>query len=356
MLHTYWIDIVGTCNLRCPSCATGNFRKSDFQGEEKALGFMAFDMFERILEKIAAERPNERCSIQLYNWGEPLLHPQVANFIAKVKSYPLFRCGISTNLSHKADLLRVIRAKPDYLRISLSGYFQSTYERTHRRGDINLVKSNMFMLRHLLDRLKVPVVVEVAYHVYRHNAGEDLDRMQALCAELGFKLAPIWASFYPVEKVMAYFDGHVGDADRETISWLAVTPDELHAAAQPHRAEPCSLQQHQTAINHDGAVQLCCATYDPAYVIAADFLATSADKLLAMKGQNATCDACIAGGFHSMMLYQGIGTVEPVANARTKERGSHVRLVNGKLEREDHESSPAGLSKTDPSFVRQGVL
>lgn len=342
MLHTYWIDIVGTCNLRCPSCATGNFRKSDFQGEEKALGFMAFDMFERILEKIAAERPKERTRIELYNWGEPLLHPRAADFIAKVKSYPLFRCGISSNLSHKVDLLRVVRAQPDWIRVSLSGYFQQTYGRTHRRGDINLVKSNMFMLRHLIDRLKSPIAVEVSYHVYRHNAGEDLERMQALCDELGFKFAPVWASFYPVEKVMAYFDGHVGEADRETISWLAVTPEEFHAAAQPHRADPCRLQEHQTAINHDGAVQLCCATYDPAHVIAPDFLATPAAELAAEKARNATCDACIAGGYHAMMMYRGMDALEPLANARIAERGSKVRLVAGKIVASDIGATPDG--------------
>jgi hypothetical protein len=126
---------------------------------------------------------------------------------------------------------------------------------------------------------------------------------------------------------MAYSAGQISQADQETVSLLAIEPKDLLKAAQAHRAEPCRLQEDQTAINYDGSVQLCCATYDPALVVAPDFLAIRAEELMSRKCTHATCNQCIAGGFHSMMMYHGIEAVEAQANAHIAENGAHFRLV-----------------------------
>jgi MoaA/NifB/PqqE/SkfB family radical SAM enzyme len=328
-MHTYWIDIVGTCNLRCPSCPTGNYRQSEFLDDQKPLGFMSPDKLSEILEKIAREQAGRGARIELYNWGEPLLHPKAPELIAMVKSYRGFRCGISSNLSLKVDLSAVVAARPDWFRVSLSGFYPATYSLTHRRGDVDLVKANMRKLREAMDVHALTIPVEVAYHLYRHNAAEDFEQMQRLCDELHFQLKPTWAQFYPLEKVMAYTKGQISQADQDTISLLAIEPKDLLKASQARRAEPCRLQESQTAINYDGSVQLCCATYDPALVVAPDFLAIEADNLMNKKFAHATCNECIAGGFHSMMMYYGIDAVEAQANALIAENGAHFRLVAG---------------------------
>jgi hypothetical protein len=46
------IDIVGTCNLSCPSCPTGNFTIGDFAAAQKRpTGLMKLELFRAILEK-----------------------------------------------------------------------------------------------------------------------------------------------------------------------------------------------------------------------------------------------------------------------------------------------------------------
>ena len=70
--YLYAIDIVGTCNLRCPTCPVGNFPAAD-----RPKGFMAPDLFERILAKIRVDAVVAEPEVWLFNWGEPLLHPQL---------------------------------------------------------------------------------------------------------------------------------------------------------------------------------------------------------------------------------------------------------------------------------------
>ena len=71
----YYIDIVGSCNLRCPSCPVGNY------AAQMPKGLMRLDKYKQIVEKIIAEHPGERIFIDLYNWGEPILHKQLPEII-----------------------------------------------------------------------------------------------------------------------------------------------------------------------------------------------------------------------------------------------------------------------------------
>ena len=80
----YFIDILGTCNLRCPSCAVGNMPALF------AKGHMPTDRFASILNKIVGDTPNDATLfIDLYNWGEPLLHPHIGEIINLTKDAKL---------------------------------------------------------------------------------------------------------------------------------------------------------------------------------------------------------------------------------------------------------------------------
>jgi MoaA/NifB/PqqE/SkfB family radical SAM enzyme len=304
MLKVFWIEVVGSCNLRCPSCAVGNFEKSDFVRDVRSRGYMNFEYFCAILDKIEMERePDDVCQVELYNWGEPFLHPNLARFIAEIRKRQRFRCGLSSNLSHKnADLERSLLAGPNSLRVSVSGFHQASYKKTHVRGDIELVKANMVRVSEIIAEHNLATVVTVAYHVYRHNAGEELEEMRRFCERLNFILTPNWANFYPLEKVVRYFRGHASAKEREIISQLVFTQEEDLEFAATFYEKPCFIRD-QTAINYDGSVALCCALYDPSYDIAGDFLSTTASELQARKDGHAMCSFCIASNYHAMMCY-----------------------------------------------------
>src|SRR3979411_1097275 len=64
--HYYFIDVVGSCNLRCPSCPGGNW------GPPAAKGTMDVDRFRRVIDKIVSWHDrSQHLWVDLYNWGEP---------------------------------------------------------------------------------------------------------------------------------------------------------------------------------------------------------------------------------------------------------------------------------------------
>src|SRR5262245_18902673 len=84
------IDVAGACNLRCPSCPVGN------TGTINPKGLVDADIFRRIIEKAA--RDYEVFQVSLFNWGEPLLYPQLPELVSIVRSHGL-SCLVSSNLN-----------------------------------------------------------------------------------------------------------------------------------------------------------------------------------------------------------------------------------------------------------------
>ena len=62
-----YIDPINYCNLRCPLCPTGQRILG------RKWGKMSFDLFQRLVDEIA----DRGYFVNLFNWGEPLLHPQI---------------------------------------------------------------------------------------------------------------------------------------------------------------------------------------------------------------------------------------------------------------------------------------
>src|SRR6266480_2334983 len=123
----YLIDIVGTCILRCPSCPVGNVKNTS-STDVRPKGFMEFELFTRILDRIQADcsARSEPIEVFLYNWGEPLIHPRIVDFVSELARRHI-RFFISTNFNIEAPLKPIVRANPAVFRISVSGYFRETY-------------------------------------------------------------------------------------------------------------------------------------------------------------------------------------------------------------------------------------
>ncbi|RKZ74523.1 MAG: hypothetical protein DRQ57_10785 [Gammaproteobacteria bacterium] len=198
--YMYYIDIVGTCNLRCPSCPVGNYLPHDFMGLQRPKGFMKLALFEQILDKIKRENSDYKyIVIAIYNWGEPLLHPAFPKFIEAIRARE-FYSDVSTNLNIK-DIKPMVAASPNKLIISLSGYDMEVYSQTHKGGNPHLVVSNLYRLRYYMDRLKKDFPVELSYHLYRHNMGKDVEYIKFIANDLGFRFCSDYSYLMPLEKI-----------------------------------------------------------------------------------------------------------------------------------------------------------
>lgn len=291
--YIYAIDVVGTCNLRCPSCPVGNM-----PNEPRAKGFMTLELFQEILQKIKKESPVVNPEIWLFNWGEPLLHPQIREIIEIVHSFG-WAVMVSTNLNVKRGLEDLVISAPTSIKISISGVTDKNYSITHERGDIKLVKENLVLLKKYIEqhqshlRQEKKTNVYMGYHLYKDNLDEAVIAAN-LAKELGFGYAENPAIIQPVEKMMAILEDDFAPVDENLINKLLVHPKLLTKNISNKRSGnyDCELRFNMTSINHDGSVGLCCSTYSSANQIAPDFMKISHQELEALKYSNDFCKKC----------------------------------------------------------------
>lgn len=305
----YQIDVIGACNLACPSCPVGNMPDT-----KRPRGAMSPELFEKIIRKIKRESPIVR-HIALYSWTEPLLHPKIGRLIEIARKYGI-GVKLSSNLNNIKRLEEAIRAHVHALRISVSGFTQEHYGRTHRGGDIERVVANMRLLRQFIDKHRSPTRVDVLYHCYADNVDAEYRSMRALSRELDFAFNAVWAYFMPLEKCLSYYrEGFSGD-DAELHAKLAVSLDEAREISLRHPSADCKLRSEETAINCDGSVQLCCATYDLEHTVAPSFLDVSQEELQKRKYEHPLCGECMEHGLHDTFTYHDIQRWNSIASQR----------------------------------------
>jgi MoaA/NifB/PqqE/SkfB family radical SAM enzyme len=124
--------------------------------------------------------------VMFYNFGEPLLNPNLADFIRQAKTHRIVT-ELHTNLSLPLSDERIddlLSSGLDRLLASVDGFTQKTYEIHRVGGDLALVKSNLERLVKTRDRLGLKTQISLGYLVFSFNEHEVRDA-QKYCAELG---------------------------------------------------------------------------------------------------------------------------------------------------------------------------
>jgi MoaA/NifB/PqqE/SkfB family radical SAM enzyme len=135
-------DPSNACQLRCPGCVHSETATERY-GFDWPSGMAKLDEFEALLRWMGPYAFN----VVYFNYGEPLLNKNIADFVLASNGYGLSSV-FSTNLSLRFDAERFVAAAPDYVILSIDGTTQDVYEFYRRRGDIELVFEN---LRRLVD-------------------------------------------------------------------------------------------------------------------------------------------------------------------------------------------------------------
>ncbi len=287
--YTIVIDVFSYCNLRCPSCIVGNkFGRM----EDWPKGLMSPDLLDAIVRK--AKREFEIQNIGVFNWTEPLLHPRLHELLEIINNHGL-HSSISTNLNVKDsyDFERLLAARPQWTRVSLSGFSQAVYERGHAGGDIDLVKRNLISLARARDKNNIdPSSMEVFFHVYTYNMGE-IELMRLFCENLGFRFLTGYAQIFPVEKIIQISQGRVSVADQTLLSTLALPLDKAIGITSRTGTTTCRLLDRVLAINVIGEVMLCCGSSMSAVNTIGPFLELSIDEIQARRSGHRLCGPCL---------------------------------------------------------------
>ncbi|MBM4176077.1 MAG: radical SAM protein [Ignavibacteria bacterium] len=171
------IDPINICNLDCPLCA------SKTQNYDK--GRMSFETFKIVLDKIPSLKV-----LVLFNWGEPLLHPEIFQMIEESVSRSIYTITHS-NFSLRQNFQffeRLIGSGLHQLVISADGASQETYERYRVKGRfdwvIENIKQTVAAKKNL--RKRDPKIVW-KFLVNKYNEHE-IDKAELMARELGVEI------------------------------------------------------------------------------------------------------------------------------------------------------------------------
>lgn len=302
----YEIDLTNACNLHCPSCPQSNWTR-----HENAV--MSLERFKKIVAHIKKDTPNV-AYIPLFCWTEPLLKKDLAKYVKVLKEEGILGI-ISTNFSLNAPHLEeLVKQKPEYFRISFSGYTQETYEKAHRGGNVALVKQNMYKLRELLDKYSPDTFIEVYYHEYNYSPAEELQAWKKICDELHYTLFNHNATINPIENIIRILKGEDISKIEEVLECLNFDfRDKRYPSIYDH-PELCYSFKNMFCVTAKGRVLACDCVYDErAALLAEDIEKTTYRELMLKKRENKVCRECLEYG---IPLYNFTLSSNPKSNVR----------------------------------------
>lgn len=246
------IDIGNVCDLRCPLCPTG-------YGDASARkNLMPFDDFRQLIDDVGSRV----MSVNLHNWGEPLLNKDLVSMAAYAKRRGL-QVRMSSNLYSLTEPLAeaLLRAGVDKIYVSCDGVSPHTYAQYRRGGDYDTVMTNLRMLLTKQRDLGIRTTRVIwLFHVFRHNEHE-VEAARRLAAQLGVELR--------LNKMRTDMGREIFETAAQAIErdgdWIPDNPEfsafDKDAGSAPQAAATCAKPWRETVVNWDGSVMPCCAVY-----------------------------------------------------------------------------------------------
>lgn len=235
------------CQVGCKTCPAG-------RNEKQPSKMMSLEMAENIIRKACKEA--RVLSVCLYYFNEPFLHPKIVELVSLVHKYKK-NVLLSSNLSFEGkpleNLKTVLELEPFNLIVSLSGYNQETYERSHFGGSVALVKENLYKIANWR---KPGTSIRVSYHRYRYNRHEEI-LMKRFVESLGdgFTFTPYGTGLLPLEKVEARWHGREAMSNAEED--ILVPLDKARSLSVERKHWDCHLQSQTLVVSGDGLVYNC---------------------------------------------------------------------------------------------------
>lgn len=172
------VELTNYCNLRCPVCPTGSGRLN------RQPAFMDPALFDRVMNEVGPYL----LTMSLWGWGEPLLHPQLAEIlrITQNRGVTTFLSTNGQNLDDETVQQALIKYPPTHLFVCLDGLTDET-NNLFRTGSklapaLAGVRQLAKMKRQKNSRLPV---LQFRYIVMKHNEHE-LPQVPEFAAENQF--------------------------------------------------------------------------------------------------------------------------------------------------------------------------
>jgi MoaA/NifB/PqqE/SkfB family radical SAM enzyme len=253
---------------------------------------MPVELFERVVSHLS-ERGFIGEYINLYNWGESLLHPRLGRILEICREKKL-RPILSTNLSVPETLLEPLEDNEvELLLVSLSGFSKDTYGRNHIGGDFDLVQRN---LENLAGLRSTAGKVVIKYLLFGYNAHE-IESARSFAEEHGFGFGVYSGAIHCAESYFRLLE------DEEYRRFAGRYLDIENIDLRPTRYCP---QETTITIDHRAELERCCASWQQGLQVSV-FDADIRDHL-EHKTVNRFCARCLASGYSH---YTHFGVMSP---------------------------------------------
>jgi len=224
------------CNMNCAFCPPVLNKLKHSKGD------MDFELYKKIIDELG----NKLLFLNLYNYGEPLLHKNITDMVSYAKSKGILVCINTNMLALNNEIAEgLLKAKLDYMIISLNGATADVYSKYQSsKENFEKVLSNLRMLLKLRGKRKYPFV-DIQFVVMRENEHQILD-MKKLVEEIGADKLSFKKFIYKPT-----------DENSEAIkNLMPKNKDYAHFADE---TSPCYRAFNSAIIEYDGTVRPCCA-------------------------------------------------------------------------------------------------
>ena len=246
--YIIFVDPINVCNLRCPLCPTGNNTLKRQQGK------MSLEHYEHVIDEVAPWA----LEVSLYNWGEPLLHPQIFEMVRYAHDKRL-ATNMSSNFNRvsPSDIDGLINSGLDHLCLSIDGATQESYATYRVKGDLELVLENTrALVRRRRELGKHYPVIEWQFIVMKHNEHE-MEQARQLSKEVGadlIRFIPVGLPFNAPNKQELAKQWYGSDPNYRY--WDPDAPDFFDQAIQ--KPGGCYYLYRSMTVNPGGGVAPCC--------------------------------------------------------------------------------------------------
>jgi MoaA/NifB/PqqE/SkfB family radical SAM enzyme len=242
------LDVTNACNLRCPFCPTG---RREFG---RAVQHMPFDRFTHIIDHLR----NELLVANLFNWGEPLVHPRIWDMVDYLTANNI-GSGIASNLNllDAEGAARMVGSGLEYLGVSCDGVTQEAYSKYRVGGKVKRVLDSLELIvkERQRRRTRYPRIYW-SFLVNRYNEHE-IESARRTAADLGVDHIRFTAmdcddaSWLPTDpKYRSLRGGYREPTDRYR-----------SPAGVVEKRARCHYLWHNITVGSDGGVAPCCMTF-----------------------------------------------------------------------------------------------
>jgi radical SAM protein with 4Fe4S-binding SPASM domain len=220
----------------------------------RPVGYIDMALFESIIEQAADLGPSE---IRLFNYGEPMLHPDLPRMIQVCRDNEL-TARFQTNgiKADPATIQQLLAAGMDYIGISVNGLSPEEYAMIRPGYRFEQVLENIRTIRKTAIDSGHPLHIHINAQILRSDLDErkaDVEQFKRTWLHVADSLSISGLSLY--DRIAFVNHGRVTESSLR----------ELHR--KPDEDVQCNEPYDRLIVKWDGRVTVCCADYDAKMVV-----------------------------------------------------------------------------------------